>query len=219
MGLDMYLDRMPRYKGCGAQEVLAVENYLSYREYLKIPDSKQITFEEWCGRNKEELPSSDVIDFYSKFYSVQEGHVFSRVTEEIGYWRKANAVHNWFVNHIQDGVDDCRYHREITADDLRELRDVCEEVIKKARLIPGKIHAGTVHHSNGTVEETYESGKVVSNPSVCERLMPAVDGFFFGSTAYNEYYIEDLRRTIEICESALDTTDFDKQMIYYCSSW
>ena len=49
--------------------------------------------------------------------------------------------------------------------------------------------------------------------------MPATDGFFFGSTDYDEYYLDDLRRTFEICESVLDTTDFDKQMVYYCSSW
>jgi hypothetical protein len=26
---------------------------------------------------------------------------------EFLYWRKANAIHNWFVKNIQDGVDDC----------------------------------------------------------------------------------------------------------------
>jgi len=26
---------------------------------------------------------------------------------EAAYWRKFNALHNWFVNNVQNGVDDC----------------------------------------------------------------------------------------------------------------
>jgi hypothetical protein len=43
------------------------------------------------------------------------------------YWRKANAIHRWFVDFVQDGVDDCdRYavHPELAA----ELVDRCEKV-------------------------------------------------------------------------------------------
>ena len=31
----------------------------------------------------------------------------SEVTEEVGYWRKANAIHKWFVDNVQKGEDDC----------------------------------------------------------------------------------------------------------------
>ena len=26
---------------------------------------------------------------------------------QIASWRKANAIHKWFVDNVQDGVDDC----------------------------------------------------------------------------------------------------------------
>ena len=26
----------------------------------------------------------------------------------VGYWRKANAIHNWFIQNCANGVDDCR---------------------------------------------------------------------------------------------------------------
>ncbi len=29
---------------------------------------------------------------------------------EVGYWRKANQIHNWFVKNVQGGVDDCGYY-------------------------------------------------------------------------------------------------------------
>ena len=31
----------------------------------------------------------------------------TNITEELGYWRKANQIHRWFVENVQDGVDNC----------------------------------------------------------------------------------------------------------------
>ena len=41
------------------------------------------------------------------------GHAEFEVTHvelEVGYWRKANAIHKWFVDHVQNGQDDCGQH-------------------------------------------------------------------------------------------------------------
>lgn len=45
------------------------------------------------------------------------------------YWRKANAIHKWFVDNVQDGVDDCRSYY-VSRDNLRNLLEVCETVLK-----------------------------------------------------------------------------------------
>jgi len=47
----------------------------------------------------------------------------SEIVEEIGYWRKANAIHNWFVQNVQKGKDDCRAY-SVSTDDLRKLLSV-----------------------------------------------------------------------------------------------
>ena len=44
---------------------------------------------------------------------------------EIIYWRKANAIHKWFVENVQEGVDDCGEY-EVTVEQLTELRDLCK---------------------------------------------------------------------------------------------
>lgn len=47
---------------------------------------------------------------------------------EVGYWRKANAVHNWFVKIVQGGTDDCgTYPVDIKL--LVTLRNICREVL------------------------------------------------------------------------------------------
>lgn len=46
------------------------------------------------------------------------------------YWRKANAIHRWFVEHVQEGVDDCREY-ELESGKLRELESLCLTVLKE----------------------------------------------------------------------------------------
>lgn len=43
----------------------------------------------------------------------------------IAYWRKANQVHAWFVQNVQDGVDQCQ-PSELGVEDLEKLRDACK---------------------------------------------------------------------------------------------
>jgi len=47
---------------------------------------------------------------------------------EAMYWRKANAIHNWFVKNIQEGSDDCREYY-VDRSQLESLLDVCKEVL------------------------------------------------------------------------------------------
>jgi hypothetical protein len=49
------------------------------------------------------------------------------IIEEAGYWRKANAIHDWFVRNVQNGVDDCR-NAYVSRENLQELLDICRIV-------------------------------------------------------------------------------------------
>jgi hypothetical protein len=48
----------------------------------------------------------------------------THVCEELGYWRKANQIHNWFVENVQDGVDNCGEYA-VSKADLQSLLDIC----------------------------------------------------------------------------------------------
>lgn len=50
------------------------------------------------------------------------------ITTEVLYWRKANAIHNWFVKNVQDDEDDCREYY-VPIDKLKELRDTLSEIL------------------------------------------------------------------------------------------
>lgn len=46
----------------------------------------------------------------------------------IGYWRKANAIHAWFVENCQNGEDDCGEYT-VAREQLQELKDLCLKVL------------------------------------------------------------------------------------------
>jgi hypothetical protein len=46
----------------------------------------------------------------------------------VGYWRKSNQIHQWFVDNCQGGVDDCR-EAHVSREQLVELRNLCEQVL------------------------------------------------------------------------------------------
>ena len=55
----------------------------------------------------------------------------------IGYWRKANAIHQWFVDNVQGGVDECK-PSIVTAEQLSELLALCidAKTTRDAKLLP-----------------------------------------------------------------------------------
>ena len=45
------------------------------------------------------------------------------------YWRKSNQIHKWFVDNVQNGVDDCEYY-PVTLDKIYLFADTAKHVNK-----------------------------------------------------------------------------------------
>lgn len=108
------------------------------------------------------------------------------VSFRVAYWRKANAIHKWFVDKCQDGVDECQ-ETWLSREQLQELVDLCKEVL--------------------------------ANKEKAAELLPSTNGFFFGSTDYDEFYFGDVEYTVERLEKILKDPAFMKCDFYYRSSW
>lgn len=217
---------MPRYKDVTPGEIDIIESYFSWLDAKdKGSEYAQGSFKDWCGHDENELPGKDAIEFFRPYYVARFGawdtekkYPYYPIMEEVAYWRKANAIHWWFVEHIQDGIDDCDYHREVTKEDLEELRSTCIEVLEKSVMMLGQVKNGATL-IDGEWVNNLEPGKVIINPEIAEELLPTQGGFFFGSLDYDEWYVRDLQYTVKMINEVLATTDFENQMLYYCSSW
>ena len=112
------------------------------------------------------------------------------VTSEVLYWRKANAIHHWFVKNVQDGEDDCKKYY-VPKEKLIELRDTLKEILE--------------------------------NKDKVEELLPHMQGFFFGSYNYDEYYFEEITRTemelTKLIDDLCKVNLGDGYSFYYQSSW
>ena len=227
MGLDSYLYRMPRYKGATVHDVYAIEQYLDWQR-IKAEGNEYAncnTLKEWCDIDDSELPSQEVIDYYKQFYTkcysdwdTEHKYGWYSIMKQVGYWRKANEIHNWFVENVQDGEDDCDYHNECTREILEDLLHTCKVVLDSCATTYGKMHIEDRATDNGW-EPIYTDGQVVIDSSVAEELLPRCCGFFFGRDGYDAYYINDIVDTIKILKEVLATTDFETQMVFYRSSW
>jgi hypothetical protein len=60
------------------------------------------------------------------------------VVAEVGYWRKANAIHKWFVDHVQEGKDDCGDYY-VSREQLTELKDICATVLADPKNLGPKL--------------------------------------------------------------------------------
>lgn len=72
----------------------------------------------------DELPITIKVNGYE--FALDKDDV---IKKEVAYWRKANAIHQWFVEECGDGVDECQ-EMYVDKDKLKELLELCERVLE-----------------------------------------------------------------------------------------
>lgn len=162
----------------------------------------EIRKNEYCSKYYKDKGSrlklvypKDITDFIPDLTDLT---IFRKTNYEVGYWRKANHIHNWFIqncaprDHEGDPIDDCK-PIEITISNLEELLDTCK--------------------------------KVLEDHSLASLLLPTRSGFFFGPTDYDEDYFKDVENTIKIIEPVLKFAKHKREIkdyvweVYYQASW
>lgn len=221
MGLDMYLDRVKRVENATVRDIRNVNEYLGW--CCRGEKYRDSTLKKWCGISEDEVNLDLVPEYIDEYYhrysswDTEKKYGFKNIFQNVAYWRKANQIHNWFVNNVQGGEDDCGTY-EVPKEQLKELIDVCNRVLSASKLKKGKIKNGR-QYKDGKWETVYEDGEYIVDPKIAKELLPTASGFFFGGTEYDEWYIRDLAYTVEALKKILEETDFDKYMIVYCASW
>jgi len=129
---------------------------------------------------------------FVKDEGIKTSKVNSIVTK-VAYWRKANQIHEWFVENIQDGNDNCQPHH-LNESYLTDLLALCKEV---------KTHIAKKEFDQ------------------IEEKLPSREGFFFGPTeVHDEWYAENIDNTIEQLSAIADSDGkISSGDYYYQSSW
>jgi len=148
--------------------------------------------------------------------------------EQIGYWRKVNSVHGWFVRELADGVDECQ-EIPVPFEKLKELRDNCLTALSN--------RDNAEPNQGSTVNLNMDDGNALAaiNKKFIEEMMNAATGntlvdyqkdplaptagFFFGSTVKDEYYYGDLAETVDIINTAIANDPQGLRQYTYQASW
>lgn len=182
----------------GLDQYLYEEKYLSHWDHAKgTPEYEQ---------------AEKVLEITGMQHDPMSGGVEVKVA--VLYWRKANMIHNWIRTNCFEFIEDVKY--EVTRDQLVTLRETCVEVVAKSNLVSAKVIAGQ-RLVDGGWQDILEDGEVIINPQVAIDLLPTTDGFFFGSTEYDEWYIRDLLNTIQGIDRVLAQTE--ATWFEYYASW
>ena len=96
----------------GLDSYLKAEKFVSGYDFDPKQKEANLKIKEALGFTEEDYPESSLT-----------------VSITVGYWRKANAIHAWFVDNCQGGVDECQ-NTLLSPNDLGRLLDVCKEAIE-----------------------------------------------------------------------------------------
>ena len=116
------------------------------------------------------------------FPEIRGGRV-SEVKAELKYWRKANAIHKWFVDNVQAGVDECQ-ETYVPVEKLYELRDICAAVMaspdQASALLPGQggFFFGGTDYDEGYFDDVQSTLNWL-NDLLLKDALDAMDGWDF----------------------------------------
>lgn len=159
---------------------MGLDMYLSAKKFVSSYSFQEAGENEAYDRVINAVGANDIV-------SPDTHH--AEVSVNVAYWRKANAIHNWFVTNCQDGNDDCGEYY-VSREQLIVLRDTCKQVLEDSAL--------------------------------ATELLPPQEGFFFGNTDIDEYYLYSVQETYDRISALLDKTDDDEYKDWsfeYHSSW
>ena len=221
MGLDMYMDRIKKIDGMTIKQIISTASYIDYLD--RGNKYHDCSYEDWCGGNENDVCKDRIDDVRANMHmryaawdvNKQYGH--NGISDGVAYWRKANAIHQWFVNNCGGGVDECQL-MEISKAQLETLLFIAKKVKDSCVLVEGRINNGYTFKDGKEVPVMID-GEYIKDPSVAEELLPTTSGFFFGGTDYDQWYLADIDNTIEQITYILETTDFDNEYITYQASW
>ena len=154
---------------------MGLDMYLYAKRHLRdyVPEDKKIK-----NAIDDQLPAV--------FKDVQE------IKVAITYWRKANAIHKWFVDNCQEGVDDCR-ETYVEFEKLKQLYHTCQTILenpdKAEELLPtaSGFFFGSTEYDDGYTDDllyTVNSLELLMQTHLIDVLKdePSRWGFYYQSS-------------------------------------
>ena len=197
MGLDIFFYRRAKHTDAENTAIInvikAVRNEPENTDCVEIAKQKQILKQDIINKGISTMLSVDMDSYIGRGEQRVYYLTFNRKdTKQCGYFRKVNFLTRFF-NYEENCSD-----QVVSKEELAVLVESCDKVLKAVKKVKG--------------DDVY-----TINKEVAEKELPTQSGFFFGSTEYDEWYIQDIKEVRKFAKRMLSTFDFEKNdLILHC---
>jgi hypothetical protein len=111
---------------------MGLDMYLSARKHINKIDWNKLDRDSDTKYSEATTPQwNDVVKSAGVDTLVDKESIYGvDVSINVAYWRKANQIHKWFVDNVQDGEDNCGEYY-VSREKLKELLTTCRQALFK----------------------------------------------------------------------------------------
>ena len=128
--------------------------------------------ERYIWYNEDELGD----EVKKSFPELPEGAKIKQVEAEVGYWRKANQIHRWFVDNVQEGVDECQ-KSPVDREQIKELLELCKKVEEDASQASKLLPTQSGFFFGGTEYDDWYMKDIQDTIKICEAALALPDSW------------------------------------------
>jgi hypothetical protein len=152
---------------------MGLDMYLRASEYVYRHNFNRQTDEDTINPIFNEIVKNleleDVID--------KNGFAGITVDVPMGYWRKSNMIHHWFVNELADGVDECQ-PITVRREDLETLKELCIQAIANPTDAEALLPTGSGFFFGSTSYDEYYFGDLNDTVGIINRCLNSKFDYF-----------------------------------------
>ena len=145
---------------------------------MTLEASKYMHIEDYAT-----MRQTEVAEKIKKMFPEMNGKRLDRVVFIVAEWRKDNQIHKWFVDNVQDGVDDCKYYY-VSREKIQQLIRLCVKVLENKELAQSLLPAqGGFFFGSTEYDDDYfiSLKRTVEKLSECEKI-PEEYSFYYSSS-------------------------------------
>jgi hypothetical protein len=135
----------------------------------------------WVNSNRKNNTHQVVdktVEIFDKEYPLKN---LEYLVYEVGYWRKANQIHKWFVNNVQESNDDCKEYY-VSDEKIKELYDLCVEIINNPKKAEELLPTYTGSFFGSYEYDEYYMRNLQHTIDILEPLLNCNDAIYYSSS-------------------------------------
>jgi hypothetical protein len=105
------------------------------------------------------------------------------VIEEVGYWRKQNQIHQWFVENVQNGVDNCGEYC-VSKGQLEDLLEICKKILNDNSLAEELLPTASGFFFGGTEYDEWYFDGIQNTIEILEEALSDTSADYYYSSSW-----------------------------------